>query len=122
MKSITTIPGITDHEAIIADSDIKTPYVKKKSRKVHVYKKAKWDAIHETVAFAEQFIEVLDQLTIEENWQKIKNHLAKMMNDHIPSKFTTTRFNLPWITDLIKWLNRKKKQRLYNKAKKSHKQ
>ena len=41
------------------------------------------------------------------------------MDAHIPTKMSTTRFNVPWFNGTLKRMC-KKKQRLYNKAKKSH--
>ena len=37
---------------------------------------------------------------------------------HVPSKMTSTRYNLPWINRKLRRLTRKK-QKLYNKARKS---
>ena len=42
-----------------------------------------------------------------------------MMEEYIPSKMTSTKFSPPWISDKIKRLSNKK-QRPYNKWKKSH--
>ena len=111
MKATTTIPGISDHEIIVVDSDVKPPFVKKKSRKVYKYKKADWDKIRaETAAFAEEFIRDLDEHSVEENWLQIKDHLKRMMNEHIPSKFTTTRFDLPWVDNCLKRMCRRKQR------------
>ena len=42
------------------------------------------------------------------------------MNTHIPSKLTSSRYNLPWFNRPLRRLSRAK-QRAYNKAKKSGK-
>ena len=44
--------------------------------------------------------------------------LQEMMDKHVPSKMTSTRYNLPWLNQKLKRMT-KKKQKLYNKAKKS---
>ena len=56
---------------------------------------------------------------MDENYKKLENHINQIIDDHIPSKTTTTRFNVPWMTPSIKRMCRKK-QRLYNKAKRTH--
>ncbi len=43
-----------------------------------------------------------------------------MIDKYAPSKFTTTRYDLPWLTQCLKGMC-KKKQRLYNKAKRTAK-
>jgi hypothetical protein len=52
---------------------------------------------------------------VETTW----TNLTETIERNIPSKYTTTRWNLPWMTTEIKQMIRKK-QRLYNKAKKSN--
>ena len=53
----------------------------------------------------------------EENWNEFKNHMKEAQSS-IPSKLSSERTNLPWLTTDVKRLCRKKR-RQYNKAKKS---
>ena len=46
-------------------------------------------------------------------WHNIKSNLIDLQEQHVPSKLTTTRFHLPWITTEIKRISRRK-QRAYN--------
>ena len=51
-------------------------------------------------------------------WLNFRQVFVKAIDCHIPSKMTSTRHNLPWVTPAIRWEIRKK-QRLYNKARKN---
>ena len=49
----------------------------------------------------------------------IKTTLLQLMERHVPSKMTSTRFSQPWITRSLKQLTRRKR-RSYNRAKNSN--
>ena len=122
VKAVTTIPGISDHEAVIADHNIRPEYRKKLPRKVHKYKEADWDKIkRETVEFAESYTSGDNTRDVENNWSAIRDHLTHILESLIPSKMTTTRYNLPWLDTRLKRMC-KKKHRMYNAAKKANKQ
>jgi hypothetical protein len=56
--------------------------------------------------------------TIEENWKQFKEAIETCIEKHIPKKKIGKHHDVPWMTTDIKRLIRKK-QRLYNKSKKS---
>ena len=86
-----------------------------------MYSKADWDSIWEnTKNFVSDLLDSFSQRNVNENYEKIKIHIDKIINDHIPSKLSSSRFNVPWITNSIRRMCRKK-QRLYNRAKRTHK-
>ena len=120
-KNISILPGIADHEIVAVDSDIRPLFNKKTPRKIFRYDKGDWTKImRDTRAFRDEYCDMADDLSVDENWQKVKNHVLQMVEQYIPSKVSSTKFNLPWVTTTIKRLCRKK-QRLYNKWKKSRK-
>ena len=49
----------------------------------------------------------------EENWNEFKNALFKSMDNHIPKKTIKGKVGVPWMTNEVKRLIKKKK-RLYN--------
>lgn len=121
-KMITLIPGISDHEIVVTDSNIRPVFNKKRPRKIFKYDKADWTEIKKvTQAFREEYLTTANCHTVNENWLKFKNHLNTVMNEYVPCKTTNTKFSLPWINSSIKRLSRKK-QRLYKKWKKSQRQ
>jgi len=119
VKSNTTIPGISDHEIIVTDSNLRPEFQKKTPRKIFKYKEANWETIRkETEAFTKKFLDEMEQHTVDENWGRIKEHLSQTMETHIPSKMSTTRYSFPWITQKIKRMC-KKKHRFYNRARRT---
>ena len=53
--------------------------------------------------------------SIHTMWYNIKSNLTDLQEQHVPSKFTTTRFHQPWITSEVKRITRRK-QRSYNRS------
>ena len=86
-------------------------------RKIHLWRhadidKLKQDACTFTTSFTETFT---INSSIHTMWDNIKSNLTELHEQHIPSKFTTTRFHQPWITTEIKRITRRK-QRAYNRC------
>lgn len=121
-KNITTIPGISDHEAtVLVDSNLRPPYSKKPKRKIYLYAKADWNKIKaDCLAFQSSFLATHTDSSVEECWVAIKQYINNVMTDNIPSKLTSVRYNLPWLTNELKRQCRKK-HRYYNRAKKTKK-
>jgi hypothetical protein len=49
VKSCETIPGISDHDMLVIDSDLKPTYNKPKCRKVYIYKGVDMNAIKQNM-------------------------------------------------------------------------
>jgi hypothetical protein len=79
------------------------------------------DKIKEDVqAFSKQFVVNHDTSTpVEQLWNIINAKLSQVMEDRIPSKFTSQRFSQPWINSSVKKLSRRKKK-AYRTAKKTN--
>ena len=58
--------------------------------------------------------------SINDKWSCFEDNIHRKMYCCIPSKWTSSRYNLPWFNHSLKHLARHK-QRLYNKAKTSGK-
>ena len=121
VKSVYTVPGISDHEVVVADCDIRARFTRKIPRKIHLYSKADWNKLRaKTLDFKEEFMEKYSDRSVDDNYESLKSHVNNIIDDHVPSKMSTTRFNVPWITPAIKRMCRKK-QRLFNRAKRTRK-
>ena len=117
IKNVSLIPGISDHDGvIIVDTLLKAVINKKATRRIPVWTKADWDAMKkEASSFCETFLQSYSNRSVEENWQMFKGKMKTIL-DNVPSKLSSTRYNLPWLTTEVKRMIRKKK-RAYNKAK-----
>ncbi len=93
VKTITTVPSISDHEgAIVADSDIDPLSIKKKPRKYFIFAQAKWGQMKEDAAkFADSYLTTCTRRTVDENWEAIKGAINETITSHVPSKMTSTR-------------------------------
>ena len=118
-KSVNVIPGLSDHEIVCADCNIRARITKKTPRKIHLWSKADWQSLRTKLCeFRDDFISSCHLRSVEENYSKFKNEIESLMTKYIPSKMTSTRFNMPWFNNTIKRMC-KKKQRLFNKAKRT---
>ncbi len=121
VQSMHTLPGISDHDIPVADCDIKPSHNKKQPRKIYKYKKANWDQMRkDALDFHEEYLKECEERSVNANWKDFTKFVFKMMDLNIPCTTTNIRKNLPWLNNSLKRMI-KKKQRLYNKAKRTHK-
>ena len=91
MKSVTVIPGISDHEIVLGDCDIKTTLNKRAKRYIHQWRKADWEKFkYENVAFGNQFLEESSLRSVSENYTTF-------------NKFILTLIDPSWPSDTILW-------------------
>ena len=122
IKSINSIPGISDHNIVLADCKLKPSIITKPQRKIYQWSKADWRSIREqTVVFAENFLASASTRNTNENYNTFKEYLEEIMSSKIPTKLGSKRFKLPWFNRELKRLCRKK-SRKYKKAKRSGKE
>ena len=122
VKSIKNIPGLSnDHDRLAVYMDIQAKISKKPPRKIYKWGQANWDDIRiDTNIFRDTFMSDAPSRSVEENYSSIEKHLKTMLGKHIPCKMSRTRVDVPWLSPGLKRQCRRK-QRLYNRAKKSGK-
>ena len=117
-------PGLSDHETVIVDHQLKATINKKKPRNVTLYHRANWQEVKDRIkVFATDYF-AANNITvrpINTNWSDIQRCITTCIADLIPHKSIGTRFHLPYITKPIQRKIRKR-QRVYRKAKKSNRQ
>ncbi len=95
IKNHQTIPGISDHDIVIFDTELKAKVNKVPKRKIYKFGKANWDNIkQEASVLSTEVIEIFSN-DINENWLKFRNGLNSIIKKHVPSKMTSSRHNLP---------------------------
>ena len=117
VKSCNTIPGISDHNMIIVDTDLKPRYNKPKRREINIFKKANWDQIKTDIIDLGTRI-IQSKTSVEEKWTELKNGINNTLGLNVPKKLTPNRHNLPWLSNKDKKMIRKKHQ-LFQRAKKT---
>ena len=119
LKSINVIPGISDHEVIVAECDINVSIPKCKPHKLFLWSKVNRELLKEQSRnFKDRFMTVFHSRDVETNYKAFVDHINSIMEEHVPSKMTKSRFRTPWLTSSVKRMCRKK-QRLFNRAKRS---
>ena len=109
IKSSHSVPGISDHCAVVTELDIDPPYRCTKPRPVRQFKKANWEAIRQQIRSCwTSFSENSPSRSVNENWLKLKSILNQCLDKFIPTKMTSPRENLPWLSKSLLASIRKK--------------
>ena len=117
-SDIRSIPGISDHEIILADCDLKPVVCKKPSRTTYLWIKVDWYKICLLASkFSESFLPEHGTRSVDKNYTMFKEFIALTMKEHIPNKLTSTRTNLPWFNRGLKRMCKVKRRR-FKRAKK----
>ena len=120
ISNVATIPGMSDHLAVTVEFSIGLKFNKKKPRKIYLYKKGNIESIKDKIrALGGDHFNT--NISIEDNWCKLRDTILDAIDQHIPSKTVRDGKHVPWLTSQIK-RGIKKRKRLFNKAKKSGKE
>ena len=110
--SVNIVPGMSDHEGVTAECETNIQTNKKQPRTVFIHRKANKDRIEEDLKqFSEEFMSSCKDRNCSENWELFKDSIKKAMEDHIPTKVLSGRWNLPWMNNTIKRLMKKRHRR-----------
>ena len=117
IQRCTPIPGISDHDAVFIESRAIAVKNRPVKRKIQLWKRANLTKLKEDCrTFQQHFINKYTNITeasttrTEAMWKDIYSNLQEIVNNNVPSKMSSSRFNQPWITREIKQLSRKKKK------------
>ncbi len=92
---------------------------KKPQHKVPIWSRANWEAMKSASAtFCVEYLSHFKDTTVSENWELLANHLKDIMNKNVPTKLSSTRHNVPWLSNELKCMCRKK-CRLYKRARRT---
>jgi len=84
---MSTVFGISDHDAIVVNCNIKPAYVKKVPRDIFLSSKADWTNLRDDARkFATEFLGIHATTCVEENWASLKLFISQSMANHIPSQ------------------------------------
>ena len=120
VRNVDVVSGMSDHDLVLLDVNLRPSRNKKPPRKVFMFKRGNMDSVRNDLrkAFEDYLSSVAPFKSVQENYLFFKEKIMAVIKDHIPQRTLSSRWNLPWITNPIRRMMRKK-QRLYNKAKKT---
>ena len=114
-----SIPGFSDHDAILATLSVSCYQPSQEPRKVLLYRKANWDLIRSKLSdLSDEYFNFnsTSTRTVDENWSFFQDNFQNIINELVPSKTMRKNTHLPWMTTELTRLIRRKK-RVYNRAK-----
>ena len=122
IKFSVSIPGISDHDIVVTDADIKPIYTRQKPRKVYKWKQANWENIKANCETLTKGVleQAKGETDIEDLWDTFKGGINTSVEKNVPSKICKNKYSLPWVNRRLK-KSVKTKARLHKRAKKSGK-
>ena len=118
IENVSVVPGVSDHDIVLFTVNTSCRRRKNVKRKIFIRKKADSTRIKEELTNLSLHMDTRGFNSIDDKWSFFEDNIHRIMDSCIPSKWTSSRYNLPWFNHSLKRLV-KRKQRLYNKAKTS---
>ena len=73
VDTVSVVPGISDHETVIAVVKLRPTIPKMKPRTVRIYSKANWEGMrHDMLEFQSSFLSICEGKNTEQLWQEFK--------------------------------------------------
>ena len=119
ITSCETVPGMSDHQAVVTNINLKAKLTKQKPRTVYLYGKGNMENIKSDIRSLSDKFKEQPENSVNEMWDEFKTTLNDSINKNVPQKQLSQRKNLPWLTKEIK---RKinQKRRAYRKMKRTN--
>ena len=119
ISDVKCCPGLGDHEIVSAEALLKPTQHKQKPRKALVFRKADWPKLKSKMkSYQQTFLSDHFGKSAEELWTDFTTTLDRLTLECIPAKLIRGKSSLPWITQEIRRLIRKRDS-LYTKFKKT---
>ena len=94
---------MSDHDIVLLRINVRSKRFSRPPHKVYLYDKADMVTFRKDISNgATEFFVNCSNKSLEENWSFFKDTIIKSADKHIPSKMTSTRNSLPWISRAIK--------------------
>ena len=118
---VDVLPGVSDHDIVFAEFDLRPIKYSQKPRQIPLYKRANWDLIRSDMASLKDSITIMhdsDAVNVNDMWTTFRDTLQTSAATNIPHKQSKPKDKHPWIgRDLQKLM--KKQQRYYKIMKKT---
>ena len=112
-------PGLSDHDMVTATCALKPSVQKQKPRKVPLHSKADWPKFKSLMRdYQQKFLLNHFDRTVKELWSDFVSAIDNAASKCIPTKTIQSKSSLPWITQSIRRLIRRRDD-LYRKFKKN---
>ena len=96
VDTVSVVPGISDHETVIAVVKLRPTIQKMKPRTVRIYSKANWEGMrHDMLEFQSSFLSTCEGKNTEQLWQEFKGEIDQIVSTHFPPKLSEVRKTCP---------------------------
>jgi hypothetical protein len=113
--NIAVMDGISDHDVVEVDLSFAPQIKRRVRRKVFLRDKVNVEVIQDDLLkFATEYNKDSVTKSTEEKWKAISGVIKQTMETNVPQKLTSARHDVPWFTNELRRLI-KKKRRYYNK-------
>ena len=118
MDDISVSPGLSDHDIVLAQVNVKPEVTKQVPRNIQLYKKANWDQLKQSVRdFDSELTQSsLGTTDVQSLWDKFVIRLQQGIDKFIPVRKAGTRDGFPWSNQEIHRLMRKRDKLLYKRS------
>ena len=115
VKTVSVIPGLSDHDIVLAEVNSRPQLTKQVPRDIPLYKKADWDQLKQSMRDLYEELQSSPATTdIQVLWDKFAGRLQHEIDTHIPIRKAGTKDGFPWINQEIRRLIRKR-DKLYRR-------
>ena len=112
VEKVQVIPGISDHDAVLMDSNISLGRNQQQPREIPIWSKADWPSVrsHMETSWASLSQDYITGSSADTLWNWFKDTLEAGLKEHVPTRLSTKRDHKPWMsTTLKKMIKRSKK-------------
>ena len=85
------LPGISDHDIVLVDTNIRINRTKQTKRKIYLWKSTNMDELRTEVETKLNDFMAVSFLTIDNMWTAFKDILLNAMEKHAPSKLSKSK-------------------------------
>ena len=119
VNHVACLPGLSDHDMVIAECALKPSLQKQKPRKVQLFRKADWPKLKSLMLdFQKQIASTHLNKYVNELWTEFTSALERFTSQCIPTKMIRGKASIPWITQEIRRRIRKR-DHIYRNYKKT---
>ena len=116
VENVSIIPGLSDHDIVLAKVNAKPEISKQVPRTILLYKKADWDQLKQSMRDLHSELTQSDLATtsVQSMWDRFASKLEQGIDKFIPTRQSGTQDGFPWINQEIRRLMRKR-DKLYKR-------
>ena len=123
VDKVYIVPGMSDHDAVICDINLRANPPANPKWNVYLYKRADMEGLRRKLKERFELFEASrpETKSIRANWDQFKADIYNSINEFIPQRTLKNKRSPPWCNANIRRLIRKK-QRCYNPARRNGKE